>query len=553
VAFTLSCSQVSCSNQRSPPNHAELNARALGLSPHDSSSTSNYRSRGGGSNMSRNGYRRRGCRGRGYRRRGYRRTGSDESTKQPPYETFNQANLHNHPYRHSTETDHMDFEDIGGTKNESNLSTSIIRTPDSDKESKVLDKRYGANKNEVDQVNLETEGNPVIYRYFGRSRARSVKAESIPFLVLGPKVDEWKPVGRILASKGFNVMTCEQILNENNNGNSRYYSGAGDAVDEDLSTVDEYQRQVDKIADGEALIVAVLDALQWKKAVIVGCDRDAVLAIEAALRLAPERIAGLVLCGDLTDVEDHIGKQILSMQQSGDFEDGENLTIGSFLRDYVTCPCTVISDGISFMWPTDTNEGAAAMSMNQRIIGGGLSPHRQLPEQFSWALSRFVESRVTEQSPPVDFELSMLHDGHYEGNGGRVVFRGGSTRSMLEEKKLRKMLQDKLPPETKQMLGNIFSSNSQLLAGRFVATAIAGISLIKVCWDIQGSMDLLSHLGKLGPLIGLPFAASRSNMNKLPIVPDSDVCDSEIKDIGDENKKDDDDHDESNCISILEI
>jgi hypothetical protein len=267
-----------------------------------------------------------------------------------------------------------------------------------------------------------------------------------------------------------------------------------------------------------------------------------VLAIEAALRLAPERIAGLVLCGDLTDVEDHIGKQILSMQQSGDFEDGD-LTIGSFLRDYVDCPCTVISDGSSFMWSTDTNGGAAAMSMNQRIVGGGLSPHRQLPEQFSWALSRFVENRVTEQSPPVDFELSMLHDGHYEGNGGRVVFRGGSTRSIPEEKKRRKILPDKLLSETNQILGDLFSFRSQQVAGRFVAAAIAGMSLIKVCGNIQG-MDLLSHLGKLRPLIGFPVAASRSIMNI--IVSDSEISpvyDSEISPEVNENKKDDEEFD----------
>ena len=67
------------------------------------------------------------------------------------------------------------------------------------------------------KLQLETDsktGHPIIYRYFGRSRTRSIRADSIPFIVLGPSVDHWKQVGRILASRGFNVIACERIQSQ---------------------------------------------------------------------------------------------------------------------------------------------------------------------------------------------------------------------------------------------------------------------------------------------------------------------------------------------------
>jgi len=511
VALTFSSFQVSCSDQRSYPSYAELNARALGLSRNGSSSTSDdYR---------------------------YRRGTSKKPSKQHYYETSNQAYVHNEPYHHSTEGNHVNPED-SSIENSANLSISNIVLPDSSEGGEQFDQSYDANDEEFNLPNPATEGhrgNPVIYRYFGRSRARSAKSESIPFIVLGPKVDHWKSVGRILASRGFNVMACEQVLTENSNGNNGYYGG-----DENLTATDEYQRQVDDSSDGEALIIAVLDALKWNKAVLVGCDRDAVLAIEAALRLAPERIAGLVLCGDLTYVEDHIGKQILSMQQSGDFDDEENLTIGSFLRDYVDCPCTVISDGDAFLWPTDSYEGAAAISMNEKIIGGGLSPHRQLPEQFAWTLSRFVENKVSEQPPPNKFELNLLrNDGNYQRGEKRVEFRGGSTVTMQEETRQRNIWQDKLPPEIEQMLGNIFSSGSLLVSGRAIASAVIYISLAKVglvqyknirnihLSYLPFSVKKLKNLSREIFRISLPIVMSRDR-KRIPNVSDSDVCDSEV-------------------------
>jgi len=291
---------------------------------------------------------------------------------------------------------------------------------------------------------------------------------------------------------------------------------------------------------------AVLDALKWNKAVLVGCDRDAVLAIEAALRLAPERIAGLVLCGDLSYVEEHIGKLILAMQQSEDFDDEEDLSIDSFLRDYLDCPCTII-------WEGDASGGVAPNTMpttsdRKTIIGGGLAPHRQLPEQFAWTLSRFVENQVSERSPLNDFELSLLHGGR-QPDGGRVKFRGGSTM-MVQDKisRPRTKWQEIVPPEIEQMIGSIFSSGSLLVSGRAIASAIIYVSLAKVglCQyknvrNIHSSYLYFSswenNLGRLGSLLGnfsrrlftisLPVVISRRGSRRIKNPPNSDSCESE--------------------------
>eukprot|EP00555_Chaetoceros_dichaeta_P009976 CAMPEP_0198259484 /NCGR_PEP_ID=MMETSP1447-20131203/8664_1 /TAXON_ID=420782 /ORGANISM="Chaetoceros dichaeta, Strain CCMP1751" /LENGTH=347 /DNA_ID=CAMNT_0043946883 /DNA_START=61 /DNA_END=1101 /DNA_ORIENTATION=- len=145
-----------------------------------------------------------------------------------------------HTYRHSTETDDLQSED-DDTTSTSSLSVSELPPPLPTEER--LRERHQQQQQQqhdqqqhqqhdqqlVDNEHDSTEGhnkrgNPVVYRYFGRSRARSVKSESIPFIVLGPRVDHWKLVGRILSSRGFNVMACEQVLTGEEGGrrNSAY-------------------------------------------------------------------------------------------------------------------------------------------------------------------------------------------------------------------------------------------------------------------------------------------------------------------------------------------
>jgi hypothetical protein len=84
---------------------------------------------------------------------------------------------------------------------------------------------YDSNRNRMrlDETKSASKGlrkhSPVVYQYFGRSRSRGgqshpSQADDAPlnFILLGPNVDHWKTVGQTLASRGFNVMACERMV-----------------------------------------------------------------------------------------------------------------------------------------------------------------------------------------------------------------------------------------------------------------------------------------------------------------------------------------------------
>jgi len=246
------------------------------------------------------------------------------------------------------------------------------------------------------------------------------------------------------------------------------------------------------------------------------------------------------------------------MQQSDDFEDDENddLSIDSFLRDYVDCPCTVIWDGDASSLPATNTRGGtgttAATTGNERkvIIGGGTSPHRRLPEQFAWTLSRFVENKVSDRSAP-----PPLPDGRVP-HGKRAEFRGGSAVAVHEEMRYRRHVniwREILPPEIERTLSSVFSSGSLLVSGRAIASMIIYISLAKVglvqyknirnirssCLHFS-SWGVENHIGKLGSVLGrfsrrmlvpfsFPVISSRRErrVGTTTTRPDSDSCETD--------------------------
>ncbi len=87
-----------------------------------------------------------------------------------------------------------------------------------------------------------------------------MKREYIPFIILGPSIGHWHAIGELLSSKGYSVMACEV---------------QPPAADGTFS------------AEGtEAVVTAVLKAMRWRQAVVVGCDFGNVVALKAALRLS---------------------------------------------------------------------------------------------------------------------------------------------------------------------------------------------------------------------------------------------------------------------------
>jgi hypothetical protein len=55
--------------------------------------------------------------------------------------------------------------------------------------------------------------------------------------------------------------------------------------------------------DAPNLVLEIMEALKWNRAILVGSDSESIFAIETAMMLAPYRVAGLVLSGDLTEIE----------------------------------------------------------------------------------------------------------------------------------------------------------------------------------------------------------------------------------------------------------
>lgn len=236
-------------------------------------------------------------------------------------------------------------------------------------------------KNKPSSDVVARAGNPVVYRYFGRSRARSVRSDSVPFIVIGPCVDHWKLVGEILASRGFNCIAIERVKESKSDKKSPKDTKATSTSDTDEN-------------EGEALVRTILDVLKWQRAILVGCDEESVIGIEAALRLAPDRVVGLILCGDLSSFQNHIAKQIRNIETISNGDEDDSIDVASFLEYYVECPCQLVYGDVESS-SSPGFEHLPSAPISKIILGGGLAPHRRLPEQFAWTLTRFLEEKVS--------------------------------------------------------------------------------------------------------------------------------------------------------------
>ena len=258
---------------------------------------------------------------------------------------------------------------------------------------------------------------PVVYRYYGRNRSRG-KGASIPFILLGPNVDHWREVGQILAARGFSVLACER-------------------VDYDK----DHPIRLDTSDDGPNLVLEILDALRWKRAIIVGCDSESVLAMETALDLAPEKVAGLILCGDLTDAS-----RLAS-------EAGVH-GLDAFLQNILGCPFTIV-------WNGDASGPSSPSYSNDRvlILGAGTAPHRRKAEQFAWVLTRFVEEKLA----------------HLRGK--KLREKKHAVPQETRQNRFPRGMSDLNLPLGLESLG---TSEGRLVLGRSIATALIYITIMKV-------------------------------------------------------------------------
>jgi hypothetical protein len=264
---------------------------------------------------------------------------------------------------------------------------------------------------------------PVVYRYYGRNRSRGHQ-DSIPFILLGPNVDHWREVGKILATRGFSVMACERVAQDKDH-----------PIRLDTTTAND---------DGPNLVLEILDALRWNRAILVGCDKESVLAMETAMDLAPEKVAGLVLCGDLTDAN-----RLASEAGSHGLD--------AFLRSILDCPFTIV-------WNGEYGRRAPSHSNNDRvlILGAGTAPHRRKAEQFAWVLTRFVEEKLASLRSKPHVAVARPQQETPSPRPPNRLSRGMSNLN--------------LPLG----LESLVTSEGRLVLGRSIATALFYIIMMKV-------------------------------------------------------------------------
>jgi hypothetical protein len=168
------------------------------------------------------------------------------------------------------------------------------------------------------------------------------------------------------------------------------------------------------------------------------------------MMLAPDRVAGLVLCGDLTEVTR------FSSEAGVDVLD-------SFLRRVLVCPFLIVWDGDSPSVVPGSSAHAALETADSDtrclILGGGSASHRTKPEQFAWILTRFVEEKL---------ELSQRKSQVTNNNNDvRRVWRENSSGFL----------------RTLNMpfgVNTLVSPEGRLLLGRAVAAALFYIAMMKV-------------------------------------------------------------------------
>lgn len=362
--------------------------------------------------------------------------------------------------------------------------------PDDNKGEQHNGSDYGDNKETSDEkrnhsmrrrgknYSQTNKHSPVVYQYFGKSRSRGGGAlsshhqssshaddASLNFILLGPNVDHWKTVGQTLASRGFNVMACERMIDKDSDGNPNH----------NHNLANQYE-------DAPELVLEILDALKWNKAVLLGCDDESVLAMETAMMLAPERIAGLVLCGDLT------GANRFAM------EVGDARTLDSFLNRNLECPFVVVWDGgLRSVASGSNNAYGAAIDKSSSpfdendvdgrcvILGGGSAPHRTKPEYFAWVLARFVEEKLEH------------HPRDYVGGKMRQPMVESSSSSMDDNDRVKAgQTQGRILRNLNLPFGihSVVSPEGRLLLGRAVAAAIFYTTCMKVLFVQYGVLKV---------------------------------------------------------------
>ena len=208
----------------------------------------------------------------------------------------------------------------------------------------------------------------------------------------------------------------------------------------------------------------------------MGCDDESALAMETALMLAPDRVAGLILCGDLKSANQFAEEQ------------GGDRVVDSFLHRYLDCPFVIVWDGgaRSIVSGSSAHEAIETTSspfdgdgVDGRcvILGGGSAPHRTKPDYFAWVLRRFVEEKLENHS--------MDRGKQASGTPGSSTGMEGKPRKPRQGRA--RILQNLNLPFG---IDSLVSPEGRLLLGRAVAAAIFYTSAMKVIFVQYGILRM---------------------------------------------------------------
>ncbi len=195
------------------------------------------------------------------------------------------------------------------------------------------------------------------------------------------------------------------------------------------------------------------------------------------MELAPDRVAGLILCGDLTASNE------FALEAMGD-----DIFLDSFLHQALGCPFVIVWDGgaRSVVAGSSAHEAIETKSspfeeggVDGRcvILGGGSAPHRTKPEYFAWVLARFVEEKLES------------HSMKYVGGGRRKQREALPNVSMSDNRRpnFGGLLQNLNLPFG---IDSLVSPEGRLLLGRAVAAAIFYTSVMKVIFVQYGILRM---------------------------------------------------------------
>lgn len=321
---------------------------------------------------------------------------------------------------------------------------------------------------------------PIVYRYYGRQKTRTASSGSTPFILMGPHVDHWKVTGQQLSARGFNVIAV------------------GPQHKDDETAATEHW-----LHEGPGLVLQLMEALRWNKVVLVGCDSEATLAIQAALHLAPERVVGLILCGNI-DVNANLQFHTITTTTTTTSPTTKGtqrgpLELDRYLHERLKCPFTIIWDGHApgpsrtdeFVL-ADTASAAALNNVSHRsvIIGGGSAPHRRRPGIFAWVLTRFVEEKI---APQIAMNgITPPPPSHQRRRSAQQQAKDRSPQQQQQHQSPWKHAAIELPWRVDEM----FNEESMVVFGRVAATALFYAMALKVVFyqydNVRGGVDFMA-------------------------------------------------------------